>query len=214
MNTTRERWTALCQKLGAKDNSSTGITISGTFYELYRTYSGSDRHYHNFIHISDGLGPLDEIRHLAEDPDSLEAAWWFHDIIYDTKNSTNEEESAIFANTALQSLGITIAPRVRVVKLIAATKHDHIPDRKDLQLIIDIDLASLAVTPDVFDQNTANIRKEYAWVSDEDFRIGRVKFFQKLLKGRPSIYLTDYFRNKYEAQAQENLKMAMTILDN
>ena len=99
------------------------------------------------------------------------------------------------------------------MKFIIATTHDHIPRNNDARLMVDIDLASLGTPPEIFDQNTANIRKEYSHVSDDHFRRGRAQFFKKMLENRPSIYLTPYFRERYEAQAQENIAKTIAILN-
>ena len=218
MNTTRQRFIELCQRLGAKDNQTIRITINSIYDKLVAAYTEPDRYYHSLNHISDGLGELDNIRHLAKNVAALEMAWWWHDVIYDTTSNINEEASAAVANNTLKMLGFSdnslshIELRMHIMQLILATKHNHIPEPEDSRLIIDIDLVSLATPPEIFDQNTANIRKEYSWVSDDSFRIGRAEFFSKLLTSRPSIYLTDYFRNKYEAQARENLKRITATL--
>jgi predicted metal-dependent HD superfamily phosphohydrolase len=170
------------------------------------TYTRSDRFYHDINHINDGLNNFEEIRHLAEDPNSLEMAWWWHDFVYDTRSSTNELNSALKAGCILVNLGIQKSFRHKVIQRIVATKHDHIPNDFDSKLIVDIDMASLGTPPNIFDQNTSNIRQEYLHISDEEFRVGRIEFFRKFLASQPSIYLTDYFRDKYEAQAQENLR--------
>ena len=208
MLATRERWVTLCQRLQARGNISGGITVDSTYNRLVTAYNGSDRHYHNINHISDGLDELDQSRHLAEYPDILEMAWWWHDFIYNAKSPINEYKSSIATDLRLGKLGLSVDIRNRAGWLIMTTKHDHIPEDHDCRLIIDIDLASLSAPPKIFDKNTANIRKEYrtAVPDDKIFAIGRTKFFEKLLENRHSIYLTDYFRNKYEAQAQENLK--------
>ena len=49
-----------------------------------------------------------------------------------------------------------------------------------------------------------NIRKEYSWVDEETFSERRTEILDRFLK-RKNIYSTDFFRDKYEEQAQENL---------
>lgn len=207
---TRERFVALCLRLGAKDNSITGRTISDTYDEIIAAYIGPDRHYHNIDHIDEGLALLDEIRHLAEHPDILEMAWWLHDFVYDinTGSPKNEEDSAIFADRILRELGVEVSKRMRVMKRILATTHDHIPVDFDDWLMVDIDLVRLGVSPDDFDKYGEKIREEHGvpvWV----FEIGITVFLRKFISSRPSIYLTEYFRERYETQAQENIKRVL-----
>ena len=213
MKATVERFTALCQRLGAKENHCSRRTVSSTFDELVAIYTGPDRYYHDLNHINGGLDSLDDSLALAQNPNALEMAWWFHDFVYNTGSKTNEYDSSLAADRMLYELGLSVAVRNVIVWLIMATKHDHIPDDQDQRLIIDIDLASLGGLPEVFDRNTADIRKEYSRVTDEDFKKGRSEFFKNFLNGRPSIYLNESFRNKYEAQARENLRRTMTVLE-
>ena len=206
---TRERWIELCKIVGAKDNPEIGRTSDKTYDELVRCYTDPQRHYHNLNHIGEGLAEIDEIRHLAKDPDSLEMAWWFHDIVYNVRNpsSENEMQSALYGRRILLELGLTTEFWLKIMRLILATTHDHIPKHDDGWLIVDIDLASLASPLTIFNRHTAEIREEYREVvpDDKDFDIGRVNFFRKFLENRPSIYLTEYFRDKYEAKARENI---------
>ena len=219
MKASRERWNALCGKLGALDNPkakrifagdnrASGRLVNRIYDKLIAAYTGPERHYHNLNHINSGLEKLDEVYNLDlnPNPDALEMAWWWHDFIYNIHSNSNEDQSAASANMALKELNVPAKFRIHVMQLIIATKHDYIPDSFDRRLIIDIDLTSLGNSPEIFDQNTANIRKEYAHVSNQDFVKKRAQFFRKFLEGRPSIYLTNIFRNRYEAQAQENLK--------
>jgi len=216
VNATKERWITLCKRIGVDDNPNNQLTVWRDWDELRIAYTGSDRHYHNLGHISDGLKELDEIRHLTKNPDTLEFAWWWHDFIYKTtQNHNNEGDSSIHAVKSLSQLlscnhSLTASLIPKVIRFILATKHDCVPQSADSRLMIDIDLSSLGTLPAIFNINTANIRKEYSHVSDDDFAKGRIEFFKKFLESRPSIYLTEYFKNKYEAQAQENLGRLLT----
>ena len=96
-------------------------------------------------------------------------------------------------------------------ELILATKHDVPPLNHDARFLVDIDLASLGYPEREFNKNTARIRAEYNWVSKETFNRERAKLLQSFLD-RPSIYLTEFFHNKYEAQARKNLARAIKQL--
>ena len=78
-------------------------------------------------------------------------------------------------------------------------------------MIVDIDLASLAVPPREFDRNTQLIRQEYPHVSEETFRRGRCDLLKRFLK-RPQIYFTATFFNRSERSARENLERAVAKL--
>jgi predicted metal-dependent HD superfamily phosphohydrolase len=210
MKATRERWVKLCKVIKAKNNPITGRTIDNTYDELLTAYTGPDRHYHNLDHINDGLELIDKTWHLAENPDALEMAWWWHDFVYriptkETGPVHNELESAIYAFKALSKLNVNHLICAKVMARIMPTLHTYIPDYIDDRVIVDIDLVSLGYSPDIFEANAGKIRKEYG-ASAEEFRIGRVNFFRKFLDGRPSIYLTKYFHERYETQAHKNIR--------
>lgn len=208
MLATRERFKNLCQRIDAKDHPFARRTIDGTYDELFAAYNGPDRHYHTLDHISCGLETLGEIRHIVRDPDSIEAAWWGHDFIFIPGSPFNEEESALWWIKILYELGVKTPFRVKVMNRIMATRHDHVPWYFEDQIIVDIDLAGLALPAEQFDENTAKNREEYRILvpDDRDFEKGKAQFFRKFLEDRPSIYLTNYFKKKYEARAQENVK--------
>ena len=62
-----------------------------------------------------------------------------------------------------------------------------------------------------FDEYEQNIRREYSWVPEDQFRQGRSAILQMFLD-RDSIYLTDFFKGKYESQARENLQRSIDAL--
>ena len=75
-----------------------GIAPHADIYaRLAATYREPHRHYHTAAHISACLDELDGARELASFPFEVEAALWFHDAVYDTRASDNEERSAQWA---------------------------------------------------------------------------------------------------------------------
>ncbi|MCI5164303.1 MAG: hypothetical protein D3917_20290 [Candidatus Electrothrix sp. AX5] len=57
----------------------------------------------------------------------------------------------------------------------------------------------------MFEQYDTDIRREYSWVPDEQFRQGRVQVLNNFLE-RAEIYKTSYFLANYEQQARLNLR--------
>lgn len=47
------------------------------------------------------MNELYQVKHLLQDPDIVECALLFHDIIYDPTSKTNEADSATFADKIL-----------------------------------------------------------------------------------------------------------------
>ena len=180
------------------------------FEQLAPLYSTSNRAYHNFTHIQACLTEFEAVKSLASDPIALQAAIWFHDVVYDPRAHDNEERSADFAAEELRSLGLDEAQIERIKQLILATKHDR-PVTGDAALLVDIDLAILGQAAQEFDRYDTAIRQEYSWIAEDAYRVGRTQVLQKFLD-RPSIYQTDTFRNRYEAQARINLQRAIEQL--
>ncbi len=174
------------------------------FDELKAAYTEPGRRYHTDRHISDCLTHFRTFRRLAIRPAEVEVAFWFHDAVYDTRRSDNEERSAEWA---ARFLGAAKADQVvidRTARLITATK-GHQPHDADAAVLIDIDLGILGASPHIFKQYDSDIRREYQWVPDEQFRQGRVQVLSSFLE-RPAIYSTEHFLREYEQQARANLR--------
>jgi predicted metal-dependent HD superfamily phosphohydrolase len=185
-----------------------------TLAQLYYAYRRPGRYYHTLDHISDCFKELKQALAAGvhvDDEEALRFAIWFHDYVYETNPpAANEELSAEAAYEAAIRLGHSEEFAQKVKRLIIVTKHDpinHPPMTNDEKLILDIDLATLAV--DDFAGNTALVRLEYAHVPDAMFKPGRRAILAGFLN-RPSIYNLDYFKNKYEAKARTNLIEATT----
>lgn len=174
-------------------------------------YGEPHRRYHGKSHIVFLLDELQAARIVmperfadpAEDA-AIEFALWYHDLVYDPRSKTNEEESAAFAVRHVSNLGFRASFAKRVEFLILETKHTASPNDPSAQVVVDLDLSPLGIAPAAFDQNSAEIQEEYSFVPDEDFKRGRSRFLRSLLE-RPSIYSTPYAGNKYEWRARQNL---------
>jgi len=179
-----------------------------SFDNVVSAYSAPARHYHTLAHIGACLDELDGIRSLCRDPNAVETALWFHDIVYDPRRADNEERSASLAADALRAAGLGGAFIASVESLILATRHTNPPAAPDEQLIADIDLAILGRPAEEFDGYERAIRREYAHVSDGDFAAGRLRFVEGLL-ARPRIYATPAFGSRYEESARQNLRRSL-----
>jgi predicted metal-dependent HD superfamily phosphohydrolase len=54
--------------------------------------------------------------------------------------------------------------------LVMATGHDAVPQGRDQEVLVDIDLSILGATPARFDEYEQQVRAEYAWVPEFLFR--------------------------------------------
>lgn len=204
-NRLRQQWLALWQRLGVQGDAR------AVYNDLEARYSESHRAYHTLEHIEHCLDELEQVRKLAINPDAVEFALWYHDAIYDTKAKDNEERSATLAVEVVRSASLSDNLGQLVVNLITATKHAAAPTDPDVQLLVDIDLSIFGQSEDKFDEYERQVRKEYEWVAEDAFVAGRSAIMKSFLD-RQTIYSTQFFRNKYEAQARRNIKRSLARL--
>ena len=99
-----------------------------------------------------------------------------------------------------------------VERLILATKsHPLQNNTPDTDLLLDLDLEVLGAAPEVYQEYSSNIRKEYAIYPDLLYKPGRKKVLLHFLD-MPFIYRTELFRDKLEAAARENLNNELATL--
>ena len=171
---------------------------------LEAAYAESARVYHTAEHIRECLAQFDLCSQIATRPDEVEAAIWFHDAVYQPGASDNEDLSARLARASLTDAGASAPVADRIAELVLATQHLSIPEEPDAALLCDVDLSILGRTADAFDEFERHIREEYAWVPEPAYRSGRSRILKGFLE-RPSIFQTEFFRERYEALARANL---------
>ena len=179
--------------------------------KLVKRYAEPHRAYHKLLHLSEAHGVCVESQARAERPHEIEVALWFHDAIYDTRRHDNEERSADWAREELLAGGAAADVADRVHALVLATKHRDPPETNDAQLLVDADLSILAAPPDRFAIYERQIRQEYDWVPEPQFREAREKFLRGML-ARPSIFSDAAMRERHEAHARRNIEDSLRRL--
>jgi predicted metal-dependent HD superfamily phosphohydrolase len=175
---------------------------------LLGRWSEPQRHYHTVAHLSAVLAVVDEHAALAPHPERVRLAAWMHDAVYDPRalGDANERDSAEFAEGLLASLGVPDAAAAEVARLVGLTAgHATGDDDPDGELLCDADLAVLAGDEQQYAAYAAAIRREYAHVSDDDFRAGRAQVLKALLE-LPTIYRLEPLRAAWEQRARANLE--------
>ena len=187
-----------CLNEGAPD-SSTAI-----HQRLVDAYNEPQRHYHTLAHIDHCLAIFDQCKSLATNPDALEIAVWFHDVIFEPGKRDNEARSA----ELYQELSAGVHDnefRNLVGRLIMATLHDgNSLDDSDAGYMVDIDLSSFGLPWEDFLRDSQHLREENAQLSDAEY-YRKQGDFQSCLLARPRFYVTDLFYQRYEQQARSNL---------
>jgi predicted metal-dependent HD superfamily phosphohydrolase len=186
--------------------------ITDAFWqEVVLKHSGKSRHYHSFQHLQSIWQQLQPVKLLIQDWGVIVCAIAYHDFIYDTKSSSNEEKSAEKAVLKMLDAGFDQARANRCYKHIIATKGHNISEDPDTNFFTDADLSILGSDAETYKTYTANIRTEYRLFPDFMYKPGRKKVLQHFLH-LPKIFKTDHFFMMYEEQARRNIKGELNSL--
>jgi predicted metal-dependent HD superfamily phosphohydrolase len=178
---------------------------SAVFTETASRYSEPRRAYHNLTHIKALLEQAEALRDQIQDYAAVRLAIWFHDVIYDTRRSDNEERSAEFAAAAMNRLSVPADTSAAVQSMILATRgHSLMNASDDLKLFLDLDLSILGAQEEIYQAYSAAIRQEYAWVPGFLYRRERRKILNAFLQ-RDQLYHTRVMAARFEAQARRNI---------
>jgi pantetheine-phosphate adenylyltransferase len=173
---------------------------------IKQRYSEEGRFYHNLKHIENCLTEFREIETKITNPRAVVLALLFHDIVYDPKAQQALANESASWELAKQIRSLNTKDHSAIMNHILHTSHNYTGDKDaDTDYVCDIDMAILGYAEHEFEQYEANIRREYAFASDADYKAGRGHFLQTLLASE-QIFKTDYFKSKYEASARANIK--------
>ena len=204
---TLDGWLRSWAELGVPNSAR----LHDLFADIVSRYEEPHRSYHTGQHLAECFERWSELREQADHPAEVEVALWFHDAVYDTHSDSNESRSADLALDAAVSLGVDTVPAQRIHDLILSTRHATLPVGQDAQLIVDTDLAILGAETLRFVEYEYQVRQEYSWVPDNVFRERRASILRGFIE-RPFIFSTDFFRERYERQARENIRQSLEAL--
>ena len=194
----------------------------GQMHALELAYATPPRAYHDFNHVAEVL------RHYAAvadgpgwvQPLEVRLAVLYHDAVYEPGRKDNEAQSAAFAREQIArwmpGAGVEVERVAGLIELTARHGQFRPGDfgktavADDTRHFLDCDMAILGAQPAQFDAYDRAIAAEYrghvpGWL----YRINRRRFLKSLL-ARPRIYLSDFFHERYDAQARSNLRRAVT----
>lgn len=191
--------------------------VSWTWDILTKLYGEPHRAYHTLSHVGACIERIDlnlcNVLGSRAALDTVELALFFHDAVYVPADKRNEELSA----GLLRALGpIVVRGEGRVeracVAILATRNHDAVVDDEIAQFVVDIDLSILGEELLVYDRYAGSIRKEYAAVSDDAWRVGRSGFLAEML-ARKRIFQTEWGRKQFEASARRNMQQELHALE-
>ncbi|OXI77760.1 hypothetical protein CFB50_36110 [Burkholderia sp. AU33423] len=200
MNQTQARFVALWSGSGGAHAEEVYRLVAGG-------YSEPMRHYHTLAHVKRCLRQVDLARGAMPDPDAVELALWFHDVIYVPGAKNNEQRSADwFRHLAAGRIDACD----RICAMILATTHVGIAADPDTRFVCDIDLAELGASHRRFREDGRLLRAERPDLDDRAYDLHERMILRWLLV-RPRIYQTDFFHTRCEAPARRNLSWRLGL---
>jgi predicted metal-dependent HD superfamily phosphohydrolase len=179
--------------------------------EIEKNHSQKSRKYHNLLHLENMILELEPVKDQILDYETLLFSVFYHDIIYKATSKDNEEKSAEIAKKSLEKLDISSERVIKIYNQILATKSHQKSKDSDTNFLLDADLAILGKDWKIYEQYTQQIRKEYSIYPDFLYNPGRKKVLIHLLEF-DEIFKTDYFKDKYEQIARENIEREIQLL--
>jgi predicted metal-dependent HD superfamily phosphohydrolase len=184
----------------------------GMLRQVTEAYAHPPRAYHSFGHVQEVL------KHYAsvpswQHPREVYLAVLFHDAIYLAGKSDNEAKSA---DLALESIATWLPKEpldtALVRRLIELTaKHGKLKREEldeETRLFLDCDMAILGAPAAQFDAYDAAIAEEYSEVPKLIFRFNRNRFLKHLLEV-DRIFLSDFFHERLDSAARDNLRRTL-----
>jgi len=185
---------------------------------MVRRYSEPQRHYHTLAHIWTLLACLDAHRSTIADNVAVELAVFFHDWIYDPQATDNEAKSVIEFQTFASEAGLDTELIRKVTQLVEATvkhaigEHVRAEESGDLKLFLDFDMAVLGWEWEQYAEYATQIRREYAFYEEKEYKTGRAKVLKGFLE-RERLYFSDQFYREREEVARQNIKREIELLN-
>ena len=179
--------------------------------EIDKNYSSKKRHYHTLQHLENLLAQLTEIKTKIQNWEAILFTLFYHDIIYNSLKSDNEEKSAELAEKRMKQISVSKDTIELCKNQILATKSHVQSTNKDTKYFTGADLSVLGQNWEAYSLYYKNVRKEYSIYPDFVYNQGRKKILNHFLS-MDKIFKTDFFYNKFEAQAKKNLQKEMELL--
>ena len=181
------------------------------FDKISSKYNEPHRFYHTLVHLEKMWKNISDLVGNSNKFSLLLLATVYHDIIYDTHSSTNEENSFKELENDFGKLLLFHELDELENLIIGTKKHELFEPCFEHELFLDSDLLILGSEKKEYIEYRDSIRKEYNWVDEETYRNERAKVLQSFLD-RKFIYYTYQMQRNYEEKARNNLKEEIQFL--
>ncbi|XP_034948674.1 uncharacterized protein [Chelonus insularis] len=188
---------------------------------IQEVYSNEKRTYHNLDFLREKLRLYNEITSQLKNPKAVILALFFQNFEYDPKALDGENQNLDFFNEFANEAGIPEDDPIRTETsaLLQAIATHSTEEHKiggaygseDVHYLLDLDMAVLGASPEVYSEYTEKIRGEYSFLSEPMYIALRLKVLQNFLR-IPNIFATKEFREKFEDQARHNITAEIELL--
>jgi len=186
--------------------------VNRLWKEISDNYSESKRYYHNLEHLDKLLEELTNIKDKLEDWNTILFSLFYHDIIYNATRKDNEKRSAELAIERMMEIGVEEVIIESTKLHILATKSHSIAINSDTNYFTDADVSILGYDWEVYSKYFLAVRKEYKVYPNVVYKAGRKKVLNHFL-AMERIFKTDYFYDRYEKRAKENMNKELALID-
>ena len=179
--------------------------------EIEKNYSSKKRHYHTLEHLDNLLSQLTDVKSEIQNWEIILFTLFYHDIIYNSIKSDNEEKSAEFTENRMKQISVSNDKIELCKEQILATKSHIKSTDSDTNYFTDADLSVLGQNWETYLLYCKNVRKEYSIYPTLVYNPGRKKVLNHFLS-MDRIFKMDFFYNKFEIQAKQNLQQEIESL--
>ncbi|MEO0471634.1 MAG: hypothetical protein AAF206_18540 [Bacteroidota bacterium] len=204
----KQKWMAFAENFSVSQEDAESI-----FDQMNELYTAPRRAYHNWQHIAEMLNWLEKWKSALDGPIWVEAAIWFHDVVYQPGEKDNEIKSARMAEKVGTQWGMP-ADQIQVVSdmILSTTTHQPQPDTADCRWLLDLDLAILGAPVDRYDEYATQIRAEYHSYPDQMYKAGRKMVLEAFLQKERLYFNDEMVELLLEAHARESIRREISGL--
>ena len=182
--------------------------------EILEHYTKKWKYYHNLNHIYSFVELFGKYNNNIQNYKSeFLISIFFHDIIYIPSRNDNEDESMNLFNIFYSETNPKNLNKEKVIEFISETKNhtlNIIHNNEELNYFLDMDMHILS--EENWEDYENKIRKEYPYLSEIEYKNGRIKFLQSCLN-KEKIYRTKIFHDAFEQKARSNIKKIIEKLN-
>ena len=149
--------------------------------EIEKNYSSKKRHYHTLEHLDNLLSQLTDVKSEIQNWEIILFTLFYHDIIYNSIKSDNEEKSAEFTENRMKQISVSNDKIELCKEQILATKSHIKSTDSDTNYFTDADLSVLGQNWETYLLYCKNVRKEYSIYPTLVYNPGRKKVLNHFL---------------------------------